>query len=83
MKKVVNRILYDTDTSELLHTFYSEDVILEPNGQNLYKTRNGDLFLVGDGESVCPLTKDQALDWLEQHGGTEAILRYFPDDIKQ
>ena len=33
--------------------------------------------------NIILLTKDEALDWLEQHDGTESIKKYFKEDIKE
>lgn len=65
--------------------------------EELYKTKKGSLFLYrsggalamrrqagnafSGGDEIVPLTKDQAIEWLESHEGTHAILREFPDSV--
>jgi len=38
---------------------------------------------VSDGERIIPVSKDEALQWLTQHGLTEAIEKYFADEIEE
>jgi len=34
-------------------------------------------------DNITPLSKEQAIAWLEHHGGDEKILELFPDDVEE
>lgn len=57
MKKIINNLLYDTETSTLLH-------FDEVNNRRLYQTSNGNFFtLYGTGE-IQPKTEEATKDYL-------------------
>ena len=37
----------------------------------------------GSGSDIIPLTEKEALKWLEDHDGAEAIEEYFADEIEE
>lgn len=57
MKKIVNNLLYDTDTSTLIHTD-------EVNNRRLYKTPNGNYFMLFATGEISPKTEDSVKDYL-------------------
>ncbi len=46
----------------------------------IYAASAGDLRT--SGRRICPLTRAEALRWLEAHDGTEAILEHFAEDVE-
>ena len=57
MKKIINNLLYDTDSSELI---YAD----ESKGRRWYKTQNNSYFvLYGTGE-IAPKTEESVRDYL-------------------
>ena len=57
MKKIINNLLYDTDVSELVH----EDQI---NNRKLYRTPNGNYFIVFKTGEISLKTEDSVRDYL-------------------
>jgi hypothetical protein len=39
--------------------------------------------MTGGGEGLEPITKSEALEWMEKYGDTETIEKYFSDVIEQ
>jgi hypothetical protein len=103
-KKVIDRILYDTEKAEEIFSWenhYSRmdfDFVAEV----LYRTPKGNFFLVGEGgpmskyavpagsnatsgssDNITPISKEQAITWLENHEGDEKILELFPEEIEE
>lgn len=37
----------------------------------------------GSGEDIVPLTPEEAMRWLEEHDGADAILEHFTDDVEE
>lgn len=35
------------------------------------------------GEDIIPMTADEAIDWLESHGGEDVIVEQFSDSIEE
>lgn len=38
---------------------------------------------MGGGEDIIPLTKQEAIEWLEKHGGEDALEEYFSEAIEE
>lgn len=36
-----------------------------------------------DGGDICALTEAEAISWLEEHGGTEALMENFPEALEE
>lgn len=76
MKKVVCKVLYDTENAELISKFVSGE-FGDPNGyeESLYKTLDGKFFLYVNGgvDSVYPvenikrMSAAKADEWLKAH----------------
>ena len=103
MKKIINKKLYNTETSERLHAWdngcYGSD--FQACEESLYKTLRGAYFIAGSGgplskyaksygsnsasgsSDITPLSKAEAMGWLEAHEGTDAIEKHFADDIEE
>lgn len=66
MKQIINDLLYDTETSDLIYV----DAI---NNRRMYKTQNGNYFvLYGNGE-IIPKTEESARDFLGRNDVTKYI----------
>ena len=39
--------------------------------------------MTGGGSDIIPLTKGEALEWLENHDETDAIEKYFANEIEE
>jgi hypothetical protein len=37
----------------------------------------------GGGSDIAPLDKDEALRWLEKHGGEEVLEKLFPEELEE
>lgn len=46
-----------------------------------YRQQFGDMW--GYGEAIIPLTDEEALKWLEDHGRTQLAEKYFEDVLKE
>lgn len=57
MKKIVNGLLYDTDTSELI---YHDEI----NRRRWYKTKNENYFVLYANGEIGPKTEDAVRDHL-------------------
>jgi hypothetical protein len=70
----VSEVLYRTKNgSYFLHgEGGAASIYSEPCGNN---SRCG-------GDKIIPFTQSEAIEWLEGHGGTEALEKYFPDHIQ-
>lgn len=98
MRKIINRRLYDTNRSELIH--YWNNGVLDPTDfrkleESLYRTEYGAFFLAGrggamtryarpyesngttEGWGITPIGQEEAIEWLEEHEGTEALIEHF------
>lgn len=84
MKKIISGKRYDTDTAE-------EIAALDNGGygdcvETLYKTKKGAYFLYENGGttggSITPMTRDQAAEWCEENGSTEARETEFADSVE-
>lgn len=88
MKRVVGRKIYNTETAVLLHENdngrYYEDY--EYCEEALYQTGKGAYFLAtekGSGfKGIEVMTEAQAIQWLEDNGGTAALVSYFSDKLE-
>lgn len=47
-----------------------------------YVTRVGNNEYSG-GHAITPLLEAEAIEWLEEHGGTDALLEYFPETLEE
>ena len=57
MRQIINDLLYDTETSEMVY-------VDATNNRRMYKTQNGNYFvLYGNGE-IVPKTEESAKDFL-------------------
>ena len=79
---------FDAETAEVIHAWANGDYVTDYNyiEMKLYKTADKEYFIVQEGMSlheVIPVGVDEALEFLEQHDGTEAILKEFPDLIEE
>ncbi|HDO26157.1 MAG TPA: hypothetical protein ENG95_05910 [Nitrospirae bacterium] len=103
MKKIINKKMYNTETSICLHSWddgcYGND--FRACEESLYKTKRGAYFIAGSGgpmskyaksygsnstggsSDITPVSKAEAIEWLESHDGTNAIEQYFADDIEE
>lgn len=54
----------------------------EGGAMSKYSTRCGSNS-AGGGSGISVLTEDEAIGWLENHGGTEALEQYFGDKIDE
>lgn len=71
--------------------WYDEDLYRTPRGNwflageggpmTRYARSCGDNTTTG-GEAITPLTPDEALQWLENEGETEAIEQYFSESVQ-
>ena len=57
MKRIYKGVLYDTDTSELIHYDAAEN-------RKLYKTENGNFFVLYNNSDIYPKTEESAKDYL-------------------
>ncbi len=72
MKKIINKIEYDTDTAELILKITNGE-IGDPDGyeESLYKTPSGNFFLYLNGgpdspypkETIKRISKEKAKEW--------------------
>ncbi len=37
----------------------------------------------GSSDNIIPLTKEEAIEWLETHDGSEKILELFPEEVEE
>jgi len=91
MKKIINGKRYDTETAEMVaDDSYSNYGDLGYWSEELYHTKKGNWFLVGEGGDetrggsvIIPFTKKEALAWLEAHtSDSEAYKEYFADVVE-
>ena len=91
MKQIVRGKRYDTETAERVATdSYSNYGDFGYWGEELYHTKKGNWFLVGEGGDetrggsvIIPFTKKEALAWLEAHtSDSEAYKEYFADVVE-
>ena len=94
MKAIINRRLYDTETSELLdkatiHDFFDNE---RPAQEALYKSPNlGHLFIckveesyLGTTSTIRLVTEDDALEWLLRHQlVTEELTRKIGVEVEE
>ena len=45
--------------------------------------RRGDRGLLYSGEGIRPITRAEAIAWLEEHEGSEVIMKHFPDGFEE
>ena len=57
MKKIINDLMYDTDNSELIHND-------EVNKRRLYKTQNGNYFVLYRTGEIIPKTEGSIKEYL-------------------
>lgn len=60
MKRVINGLLYDTESSLILHTE-------ENTGRILYKTTKNNFFVFFPNGEIVPKTEESARDYLGKH----------------
>ena len=102
MKQIINKKLYNTETAQLIHEWsHSNPSDFRYISEGLYKTKNGNYFLAGQGgpaskyaqscgsnsmsggSQITPLHQFEAIEWLEDHNGTEAIEKYFSGEVEE
>lgn len=102
MKKIINKMVFDTKTAEFIANYsYSNSRDFNHISEDLYRTKNGRWFIVGEGgpnskyvvqtgcnewsgsKQLLDISPEEALEWLEEHGETEAIEKYFSDCLKE
>ena len=87
MKKVKNNKIYDTQTAQAIGTWSNnESNDFKFVKETLYRKRTGEFFLYGiiggpktwlNGESIHPLSYDEAKKWAEEKLPTEIFNRLF------
>lgn len=74
MKKIICKVLYDTDDAELIHKYTSGEVGSDDGyEETLYKTPDGKFFLYVNGgeksihpeENIIRMSKAKADEWKE------------------
>ncbi|GAH13069.1 unnamed protein product [marine sediment metagenome] len=99
MLRIIKRKLYETGGSLLIHKWdngiHSED--FEYCKETLYKTKNGQYFVAGEGGVMSKygskngldggsemklITEDEALTWLEEHRGEQVLIKDFGNFIE-
>lgn len=93
MRKIIDRKIYDTETSEKIADYWNGVSTNDFNyiSEDLYRTIKGAWFLnceggtntVYDGKEIKPLLDYEAYEWLEMHGKTEVIEKYFKESIEE
>ncbi len=86
MKRIFAGKIYDTAKADKV-AFYEEGIGMHNFTETLYRTRNGRLFLYGDGESctkyndskLWPVDDDDAFEWLQVRQLVDEIVILFPD----
>jgi len=71
MKRIVNGLMYDTDTAELV---CQSNIARFVN--RLFRTKKGRYFVyekIGDIEDIKPLNEDETFEWLSKHNPDKAI----------
>ena len=98
MRKIIKKLIYDTENADFVAYYsYSNSRDFNYMSENMYRTKKGRWFLVGEGgpnskygvktgynewsrsEQLIAMEPEDALEWLEEHGKTEAIEKYFSD----
>lgn len=72
--------------------YVSEDLYQTPKGNffllgaggamTKYTVDCGNNSRCGSSDNIIPLTKEDAIDWLEAHDGSEKIIELFPDELE-
>lgn len=96
MKKFIGEKLYDTDESELIHTWrnpssgpFGPPPSSPPfsgrlsSSESLYRTSKGNWFIVINDKDFSPVSKEGALEWCKRYADTDVLLHYFRDDIER
>lgn len=65
MKQIINDLLYDTETSELIYV----DAV---NNRRMYRTQNNNYFVLYGNSQIVPKTEESAKDYL----GKYAVKKY-------
>ncbi len=73
--------------------YLTEDLYRTPKGNffllgsggamSKYSVDCGNNSSGGSSDNIVPLDKDEVIDWLEAHGGSERILELFPDEVEE
>ena len=69
MKKVINGLLYNTDTAKEIGVLDNRS-IFNRKIESLYRKRTGEYFLYEKNnryELITPLETDEALAWINEH----------------
>lgn len=71
----------------------SEDLYRTPKGNffilgsggamSKYAVDCGNGSTGGSSDNITPLTKEEAIEWLESHDGSEMIIELFPGEIEE
>lgn len=84
MKKVIKGKVYDTDTAKQIS--YEGDTAHGTHREwenALYQKRTGEFFAyewtLTAGETIHPITADEAKEWMEKHGTAEQYIAVFGD----
>lgn len=90
MKRIINRKLYDTETSELVFHNQEKRTGYRQLDSKLYRTKNGNWFLTGEDSAIYEvldirgietLADDEALIHLEKYSSSDdvrkAIIKHF------
>ena len=84
MKKIINGKVYDTSTAKEIG-YYND----QPTGnmsEYLYRKKTGEFFVkrwdAWNGDSIQPISYEDAQSWLEEHGSAEQYAAVFgePDE---
>lgn len=68
MQKIINGLLYDTDTAELIH--------ISENKRRLYRTAKGNFFIVYPNGTIEPKSEENVKILLGQSGLKKDIETY-------
>ena len=84
MKKIIRGKVYDTDTAKQISYEGDTNHGSHREWENaLYQKRTGEFFsyawTISGGETIKPITADEAREWLENHGTAEQYIAVFGD----
>jgi hypothetical protein len=84
MKKIIKGKIYDTETAKQLSYEGDTDHGSHREWENaLYQKRTGEFFAyawtMSGGETIQPITVDEARAWLEEHGTADQYIAVFGD----
>lgn len=83
MIRVIDCLIYDTSKAKKIHYWQNDENGSEYREAWLYQTVNNRCFLVDNKGKVIPLSDFDAVKWLEEHRGSRAIIKHFPDYVEE